>query len=148
MQIIKAADSWPGHTHPVTVIATCPNERITRAQLQSFHTDILLHDDIFQPGFLANVIFCGAEKSELVLDPEASKLLEEWGTSNIEYIASDAFHGQIAQGPYVIHRGRLYQPWRIYDDHAETLMMSFMPFDLSERRYDLHPSRSCILYGS
>ena len=148
MQNIKTADTWPGHTHPIVIIATWRNDRITRTQLQSLLTDIFIPDDIFQPGFLANVIFYGAREDELVLDPEASKLLEEWGTSNIEYIANDAFQVQLAQGPYMIHRGRLWQPWRIYDDHAETLMMSFMPFDLGQRKYDIRPSRPCNRYGS
>lgn len=108
----------------VLVYRTAPGQTISKSTLQDFHTKFLGHDDVFQLEFYRNVLFYGAEKGDLIFEPDAYEYLACRGTETTYFVASGA---DLAPGPYVVKGGRAWQPWRIYHDFNSTFMTTFKP---------------------
>ncbi|MCJ1248407.1 hypothetical protein MMC30_005624 [Trapelia coarctata] len=130
---------WHESIVPAVAIIVSTGDRITEDLLKKFRIDRLDKDDIFQPEFLENIIFYGGRGDNIELDSDALNLLRSWKTVNISFVSGNTLSQQVAPGPYIIYNGQLWQPWRIYEDYAETLMLSFRPPDLNARKSKERP---------
>ncbi|TGO30773.1 hypothetical protein BPAE_0003g00570 [Botrytis paeoniae] len=108
------------------VISVRSGNKITEEYLKDFRSLYLDPDDIFQPGFLLQIVFWGAEE-DVDLQPSALSLLAKWNTKERYFVAPRSGKDDIAPGPYVLYRGRICEPWRVYKDDCLSMMISFRP---------------------
>ncbi|KAJ4135096.1 hypothetical protein NW768_004711 [Fusarium equiseti] len=108
------------------VYITKPSNKISKSALQEFRSSTLDRDDVFQPAFLANIIFYGAKQEDVEVEPDALNELRAWKTQNWSFVqgTSDL---KVAPGPYVLLRGTAWQPWRVYRDCNACFMKTFKP---------------------
>ena len=123
----------PDSIVPALIISTSPGDEITRGSLQRLRKEYLDKDDVFQPAFCTTVIFYGSGEDEVDLSHDAANVLATWNTKDWAFVPRGL--ARPAPGPHVLFQGHLWQPWRIYEDYGETLMLSFQPVSLETRRY-------------
>jgi len=102
------------------VYQTTPGQSISKSALREFRTNILNRDDVFQPKFCQNVVFYGANKTDIQIEPDAVDELAIWNTKKHIFIAGNPAV-KVAPGPYVFFKKRTWQPWRIYYDFKRML---------------------------
>lgn len=74
-------------------------------------------DDVFQSQFLQGIIFSSGE-NEPSISLEATRLLESFGMRWHRFLFSDSGDPP-APDPHVVLDGRIYEPFRLYeDDHG------------------------------
>ncbi len=119
-------DSVHENPAPFVVFPVGDGDKITDSYLKAFRSRHLDADDIFQPIFLKNVIFYVSEETNVSLEPSAVSLLATWNTTKWHSVKSADEKNEIAPGPYISHQGRIWEPWRIYNDDTLS-MVSFKP---------------------
>ncbi len=127
---------WEGRAVPVIRILNSRVDVITKERLQDIRQK-LDSDDIFQPVFLENLIIVRSGNDKVDITNEAYKFLQSWGKVETNVMAGALNSQQVPDGPYIVFAGYFWQPWRLYEDYGETLMLSFRPCDLTERKYDV-----------
>jgi hypothetical protein len=102
---------------------------ITESSLQAFRDAHLDKDDVFQPAFLRRVVFCGSTEADASLKPSALSLLAAWQTKFWCFLESTGKDGSpsIAPGPYIWYQGKVWEPWRLYQDDNLAMMTTFRP---------------------
>lgn len=105
---------------------TTPGDIISKSALLDFRSNVLDRDDVFQPEFCSNMVYYGSEKDDLEVKPDALEQLAAWHTKTQTFVTASP-GVNVAPGPYVITRGRTWQPWRIYYDINATVMTAFKP---------------------
>ncbi|KAJ4015401.1 hypothetical protein NW752_006864 [Fusarium irregulare] len=103
-----------------------PKSTISESALQEFRSSILDRDDVFQPAFLANIIFYGAKPEDVEIEPDVWNELRAWKTKNWYFVHGPPFP-KVARGPYVFLHGAAWQPWRVYRDSNACFMKTFKP---------------------
>ncbi|KAI1411459.1 amidase [Hypoxylon sp. FL1857] len=111
---------------PVLVYPTTPGETISRSALQDFRTNVLDRDDVFQPVFFSNVVFYGSERGDVTLEPDALEELNAWNTKTQTFVSGKR-NVAVAPGPYVLSKGKTWQPWRVYYDSSSIFMTTVKP---------------------
>jgi hypothetical protein len=76
---------------------------------------------------LSSIVFYGSKKEDVVLDLDVEELLQAWKVRHWIFADKASLATLISSGPYVVGRGFIWQPWRIYQDFNSTLMLSFKP---------------------
>ncbi|TGO51362.1 hypothetical protein BOTNAR_0359g00120 [Botryotinia narcissicola] len=114
-------------TSAFVVVSVNSGDKIDEKKLQEFRSIYLDPDDIFQPAFLNQIVFLGAEENEIDLQPSALSLFAKWNTKERYFVSSQNRKDDIAPGPYILYRGRIYEPWRVYNDETLSMMISFKP---------------------
>ena len=121
---------------PHMIFALTKGDHITRDWLHRFRRDRLEDDDIFQPRYLEHLLFCGATRDEVEIDPDVEEVLDSWEFVSSRFVPVAFPSGNVAEGPHLVYTGELYQSWRIYPDKGETLIRSFRPVNLVDRKYN------------
>jgi len=112
---------------PILLYLVSPGERLTASSLNHYRSNCLQNDDVFQATFLNNVVFYGSKKADVLLDPDVEELLQAWKVRHWIFADKTSLATPIPSGPYIVGRGFIWQPWRIYQDFNNTLMLSFKP---------------------
>ncbi|KAF2811178.1 uncharacterized protein BDZ99DRAFT_519839 [Mytilinidion resinicola] len=110
----------------VLVYTTAAGQEVTKSALRKFRTDALERDDVSQPSFYRNFVFYGGKKADISLEPNAQDELAVWNVETLTFVASNPA-AEVAPEPYVVLRGKTWQPWRIYYDFNACFMTSFKP---------------------
>ena len=119
-----------GSPKAFVLIPVCRGVRITDSYLHSFRSRHLDTDDVFQPIFLGHVVFYGAKEAEVDLQPSAKALLTAWQTKEMFFVKprdEDQDEDESAPGPYILHKEKIWEPWRVYYDDNLAMMISFKP---------------------
>jgi hypothetical protein len=106
---------------------------ITKGALQEFRDNVLDRDDVFRPEFCSNIVFVGAHEADVNILPDALDELASWQVKSRHFVAGTSSTA-VAPGPYVLLRGKTWQPWRVYYDFNACFMTSFMPSPDSQGR--------------
>ncbi|EED16521.1 hypothetical protein TSTA_016010 [Talaromyces stipitatus ATCC 10500] len=113
---------------------SCPRDFV-----QAYVQFALDRDDVFNSHFLKGIIFYGrtAEKASLVGEELGAHILPAaWNTSWTSFIqtpiASD-YRRNIPPGPYLLRQGKLWDVYRLYEDHTNAFLVSFKPQILPTR---------------
>ncbi|KAG9251982.1 amidase [Emericellopsis atlantica] len=83
---------------------------------------ILEQDDVFQPAFCSNVVFYGSTADQVQVHSDVIHELKLWNTTRWIFVAGDT-SPNVARGPYVFVKSRVWQPWRVYRDFNATFML-------------------------
>lgn len=103
----------------MTVISCPPDTPCTPDFLTSFRA-ILDKDDVWTSSYLQRVVIYSAQ----TLDPAVRSLLSSWNVTTYKHINTTA---SPPSGPYVLALSRTWQPWRVYLDSSQTMMLTFRP---------------------
>ncbi|OCK76177.1 amidase [Lepidopterella palustris CBS 459.81] len=112
---------------PLVVYSVSRGDRITKTCLENFRSNELKKDDIFQPQFLERIVFYGCQKDEVDIDEDAAEVLAKSWATTWTFMAVLESEERIPSGPYVYGRDMTWQPWRIYEDVNNTMMITFKP---------------------
>ena len=110
----------------VVVYLTTPGQKISKSTLLEFRVKLLDQDDAFQPQFCSNIIFYGSAKGSLQINPDTLEQLAAWHTETQTFVEGDPA-ANVAPGPYVVVKGKIWQSWRIYYDFNATVITAFKP---------------------
>lgn len=105
------------------VYLTQPGQSISKTLLRDF---CINQDNVFRPEFLSHVVFYRYKEDNLIVYPEMVDKLKAWDTQSWVFMA-DKSGAQVPPGPYVLMKGRTWQPWQIYYDFCSTFMSKFKP---------------------
>jgi hypothetical protein len=119
-------DGNPSTPKLFLVYLTKPGQIISQSTLRSFRTQVLDHDDVFQPIFCSNVIFYGSKEKDVQVESDTTKELAVWNAKSWTFVEGDSV-SKVAPGPYVFVKGQVWQPWRVYCDFNATFMCTFKP---------------------
>jgi hypothetical protein len=75
----------------------------------------------------------GAQEADAHISPGVLDELASWQVKSRHFVAGTPAT-TVAPGPYVLLRGKTWQPWRVYYDFNACFMTSFMPSPDSQGR--------------
>ncbi|KAK8139285.1 amidase signature enzyme [Apiospora sp. TS-2023a] len=131
----------------VIVYLVSPGDNITKSKLLEFRSNVLEKDDVFHPDFFQNIVFYGAQKSEVTVEPDALKQLNAWQTKGQSFLAGGS-KSTVAHGPYVALHGKTWQPWRCTLDILDTPVAGLEGRVIVPSRCYFRPSKERPLDGA
>ena len=129
---------------PLTVIVCERSVDVIIPLIEDFYRSLLNDDDVWQLAFFETVVIVGPDMDKTI-NQQVNDTLNALGARHILREQCDA-DSLPPPGPYVAGLGRIWQPWRIYDDFANALMVTFAPHKGEERGSDV--PRSWSMYDA
>lgn len=96
---------------------------INASSLQAWRVEHLDGDEVFDRGFLREIIFGGIHSDDVQLSQDSEKVFQDWQIHKIKYEP----HLNVTDGPYCVVRGLLHSVWRVYEDSQLTFVQSIWP---------------------
>ncbi|KAF1975926.1 hypothetical protein BU23DRAFT_456849, partial [Bimuria novae-zelandiae CBS 107.79] len=112
-----------------------PGEHVTKAALGSYLQRCEEIDDVYSDAFLEHIVFYGAREEEVSIDEDAKEFLNSSQFGTRSFVEKNGKQDELPSGPYVVGRGKTWQPWRAHHDTHSAMTLSLKPTKIATTQY-------------